>query len=109
MLEMAYGLPYKHDDHKTAINLIDAQLARNSQVAFAREQDRLEMIQFLHVARVESSNRKTSDLELLLNQIAGIFKPDEEAPEDDNTLQAALLAQACKTNFEHRGASLSSC
>ena len=47
---------------------------------------------------------KTLDLELLLNQIGGIFKPDEEASEDDDTLQAAISAQVRKTNFEHRGA-----
>jgi hypothetical protein len=41
MIEMAYGLPYKHDYHKTATNLIDAQLKLekiNSQITFAREQ-----------------------------------------------------------------------
>ncbi len=32
-----------------------------------------------------------------------IFKPDEEAPEEDNSLQAALSAQASKS-FEHQGA-----
>ena len=31
-------------------------------------------------------------------------QPDEETPEDDNTLQAALSAQIRKTNFQHQGA-----
>ncbi len=30
MIEMAYGLPYKHEDTTTAINLVDAQLELNS-------------------------------------------------------------------------------
>ena len=44
------------------------------------------------------------DLELLLNQIEGIFKPDEEAPENDDLLQATMSAQVRKTNNENRGA-----
>jgi hypothetical protein len=28
MVEMAYGLQYKHDDHTAAINLIDAQFEK---------------------------------------------------------------------------------
>ena len=105
MVAMANGLPYKHDDHTTAINLIDSQLEKiNAQSVFAREQDRLEMIRILHAARVESGNEKSLDLELLLYQIGGIFKPDEEAPENDESLQAALSAQVCKTNYENRGA-----
>ncbi len=45
-VEMQYGfkLLYKHDFHKTAINLIDAQLEIqdiNLQTNFAREQDRV--------------------------------------------------------------------
>jgi hypothetical protein len=43
-------------------------------------------------------------LELLLNQIGGIFKPDEEAPEEDESLQGTLSIQVCKTNYENRGA-----
>ena len=72
MVEMAHGLPYKHDDHTTAINLINTQLEKsNAQAVFAREQDRLEMIRVLHANRVESGNGKILDLqvELLLNQI----------------------------------------
>ena len=84
MVEMAFGLPYKHDDHTTAIQFIDAQLEKiNSQAVFGREQDRLEMIRILHAARVEAGAGKDLDLELLLNQIGGIFKPDEEAKEND--------------------------
>ena len=38
MVKMAYGLQYKHEDHTTAINLIDEQLEKiNSQVPLARE------------------------------------------------------------------------
>ena len=49
MVEMAYGLPYKHDDHTTAINLINSQWERiNLQHIFAREQDQFEMIRILH-------------------------------------------------------------
>ena len=76
MVKMAYGLPFKHDDHTTAINLINAQLEKiNAQKVFAREKDGLEMIIILHAARVDSGNGETLDLELLLNQIGGIFKP----------------------------------
>ena len=63
-----------------------------------------EMIRVLHAARVESENGKILGLELLLNRIGGIFKPDEEAPEDDDTLQAALSAQVRRTNYENCGA-----
>ncbi len=52
MVEMAYGLPYKSEDHTTALQLIDAQLEKiNSQANFARKQDRLEAIRVLHAAR----------------------------------------------------------
>jgi hypothetical protein len=44
------------------------------------------------------------DLELLLNQVGGIFKPDEDGQEKDITLQAALSAQVRKTNYENCGA-----
>ncbi len=67
------------------------------------------MIRILHATRVESGNGKPLDLEILLNLIGGIFKPDEGAPEDDDTLQSALSAQICKTNFEHRGAAAYDC
>ena len=78
MVEMAYGLPYKHDIHTTAINLIDKQLEKiNSLMVLAREQDRLEMMRFLHAAGVDPGNGMNLDLELLLNQIRGIFKPED--------------------------------
>ena len=54
MIEMAYGLSYKEDNHTTAIMFINAQSEKiNSQAVFAREQDRLKMIWILHAARVE--------------------------------------------------------
>ncbi len=34
------------------------------------------MIRILHAARVQSGNGKMLDLELLLNQVGGIFKPN---------------------------------
>ena len=58
------------------------------------------MKRVLHAARVESGNGKSLDLELLLNQIGGKFKPDEEAPENYESLQAALSAQVQWTNYE---------
>ena len=70
MVEMAYGLPYKEDDHTTAIQFIDAQLEKiNSQAVFGWEQDRLEMIRVLHAARVEAGDGKDLDMEILLNLI----------------------------------------
>ena len=104
MVEMAFGLPYKQDDHTTAMQFIDAQLEKiNSQAVFAREQDRLEMIRVLHAARVDSDNGKDLDMEILLNLIGGIFKPEDEAAGDDQSLQAALTAQVRRTNYENRG------
>ena len=67
MVEMAHGLPYKHEDHTTAIKFIDAQLEKiNSQAVFAREHERLEMIRVLHAARVEAGNGKDLDMEIRL-------------------------------------------
>ena len=75
MVEMAHGLPYKEEDHTTAIQFIDAQLEKiNSQAVFGREQDRLEMIRILHAARVDAGNGRDLDMEILLNQVGGIFK-----------------------------------
>jgi hypothetical protein len=98
MVEMAYGLPYKHEDTTVAINLVDAQLEQYLyQSLFARDQDRFEMMRILNV---EYSKGKTLDLELLLNRIGSIFKPIEvEAPEDE-TLQAALTAQIPKSEYK---------
>ena len=104
MIEVAYGLSCKEDDHTTAILFIDAHFEKiNSQAVFAREQDRLEMIRILHAARVDAGSGKDLDLELLLNQIGDIFKPDEEPKENDESLQAALSAQVRKSNYENRG------
>ena len=104
---MAYGLRLsKDDDHTTAIDLIDAQLEKiNSQAVFAREQDRLdsEMIRVLHAARVEAGDGKDLDMEILLNLIGGIFKPEEEAAGDEELLQAALSAQVRKPTYANRG------
>ena len=86
------------------MQFIDAQLEKiNSQAVFAREQDRLEMIRTLHAARVDADNGTILDMEILLNLIGGIFKPDEEAAVDDESLQAAMSAQIRKTNYENRG------
>ncbi len=62
------------------------------------------MIRILHAARKGSGNGKVLDLELLLSQVGGIFKPDEDCLEEDNNLQVALSAQVRKTIYEDRGA-----
>ena len=104
MVEMAYGLPYKEDDHPTAIQFIDAQLEKNNlQAVFGREQDRLEMIRVLHAARVEAGNGKDLDTEILLNQVGGFFKPEEEEAGDEESLQTALSAQVRRPTYENRG------
>ncbi len=42
MIKMIYDLPYKSEDHMTAIWFIDAQLEKiNTHASFAREEDRL--------------------------------------------------------------------
>ncbi len=72
MIKMAYRLPYTHDDHKTAINVIEAQLEKiHWQTNFAQEQDRLKVVRILHAEciQVEVGKCKTLDLELLLNQV----------------------------------------
>ncbi len=59
MVEMAYGLPHKHEDSTVAINLVDAQLEQDlSQSPFARDQDRFEMMRILNEERVEYSKGK---------------------------------------------------
>ncbi len=99
MIEMIYSLQYTYKDHTTAIWFIHAQLEKiNTHASFAREEDQLKMIQTLHAARVELGSGKILALELLLNQVRGIFKPEDEGLEDDLTLQAALSAQVRKTN-----------
>ncbi len=101
MVEMAYGLPYQHEDSTVAINLVDAQLEQDlSQSQFARDQDRFEMIRVLNEEHMEYSKGKSPDLEQLLNKIRSIFKHiEEEAPEDE-TLQAALIAKISKSEFQ---------
>jgi hypothetical protein len=60
MVEMAHGLPYKHEDSKVAINLIDSQLEQDlSQSPFARDQDRFKMMQILNVECVEYSKGRS--------------------------------------------------
>ena len=67
------------------------------------------MIRKLHAARVESGNGKSLDFELLLNQIGGIFKPNEEAPENDESFQAVMSAQVRNTNYENKSAAAYTC
>ena len=79
MVEMAYGLPYKHEDSTVAINIADAQLELDlSQAPFANHQERFEMMRILNDERVEYSKGKALDLELLLNRIGNVFKPIED-------------------------------
>ena len=103
MTEMANVLPYKHEDSTTAVNLVDAQLELDSvQAPFAREKKRFEVMRILNAKRVEYSKGKTLDLELLLNRTGSVFKPYGEEPLEDDSLQAALLAQVRKSNYDHR-------
>jgi hypothetical protein len=100
MIKMTYCLQYKYEDHTAAILFIDVQLEKiNTHASFAREEDLLEMIRTQHAARVESGNGRVLDLELLMNQTGGIFKPDKEGPEEDITLQAALPSPGTDTCF----------
>ena len=46
---------------------------------------------------------KDLDMEILLNLIGGIFKPEKEAAGDEESLQAALSAQVRKLTYEIRG------
>ena len=95
MVEMAYGLPNKEDDHTTAIQFIDEQLDKiNSQAIFGREQDRLEMIRVLHAARVEAGNGKGLDMDVILNLIGGIFEPEEEAAGDEESLRGSISSSS---------------
>ena len=59
--------------------------------------------QILHAARVDSDNGTTLDMEIILNLISGIFKPEDESAGYEASLQAALSAQVRRTNYEHRG------
>jgi hypothetical protein len=101
MVEMAYGLPYQHEDSTVAINLVDAQLERDlSQSPFARDQGLFEMIRILNEERVEYSKGKQPNLEQLLNKIRSIFKLIEEEALEDEALQAALTAQIRKSEYQ---------
>ena len=44
-------------------------------------------------------------MEILLNLIGRLFKPDEETAGDEESLQAALSAQVRKHTYENRGMS----
>ena len=101
MVEMAHGLPYKHEDSTVAINLVDAQLELDlSQATFAKEQERFEMMRILNDERVEYSKGKVLELELLLNRIGSVFKPVEDDTPEEESLQAALSAQVRKNEYK---------
>ena len=54
MVEMAYGLPYKHEDSTVAITIVDAQLELDlSQAPFAKDQERFYMMWILKGEPVE--------------------------------------------------------
>jgi hypothetical protein len=81
---MTDGLQYKEEYLMTATIFNDAQWEKiNSQASFAKEQDQLEKIRISHTARVESENGQKLGLELLCNQVWGIFNPDKEMQEED--------------------------
>ena len=61
MVQMADGLPYKHEDFTVSINLAHAQLGLDiPQSPFAKEQERFEM---MNKERVEYSKGEVLDLE----------------------------------------------
>ena len=92
MVEMAYGLPYKHEDSTVAINIVDAQLELDlSQALFAKEQERFEMMLILNDERVEYSKGKALELELLLNRIGSVFKPVDDETPDEHCLDLAKV------------------
>jgi hypothetical protein len=87
MVEMAYGLPYKHEASTVAINIVDSQLELDlSQAPFAKDQERFEMMRMLNDARVEYSKGKVLDRELLLKGIGSVFKPIEDGTPDEESL-----------------------
>ncbi len=67
---------------------------------FAKEQDRLGNST---CSSCGSGRRKDFRPLIIVQSNRGIFKPDEEAPEDDGSLQAALSAQVRKTDYKNRG------
>ncbi len=99
---MAYGLPYKHEDSTVAIDLVDAPLLveqDSSQSPSAWKQERFEMIRILNEKRVEYSKGKKLDLEWLLNRIGSISQPIEGETPEDESLQAALMAQVRQNEY----------
>ena len=101
MVEMAHGLPYKHEDSTVAINLVDAQLELDlSQSPFAKDQEIFEMMRMLNDERVEYSKGKVLDRELLLNRIGSVFKPVEDDTPEEESPQAALSAQVRKNEYK---------
>ncbi len=104
---MFYGLPYKSEDYTTALQLINEQWKINLQANFARERDRLEAIRVLYAAHLQAENGHKLDLRLLLDQLGGVFRPEEVTPEDEGSLHAVLLAQVRKPNYENIGSSQS--
>ena len=104
MVEMAHGLPYKHEDSTVAINLVDAQLELDlSQAPFEKDQERFEKMRILRDERVEYSKGKALELELLLNRIGSVFKPIEDDTPEEECLQAALSAQVRKNEYKGPG------
>ena len=61
------------------------------------------MIRVLHAARVEAGNGKDLDMEILLNQVGGIFKAEDEAASHEDSLQAALSDNVQRQNYANRG------
>ena len=57
------------------------------------------MIIILHAARVDSENGRDLDMEILLNQVSGIFKAEEEAGSNEDSLQAALSANVQRPKY----------
>ena len=79
-----------------ANNFVIVQLdaKKDSEQQFANEQERLVMTRVLHDYKTAYETNGHIDLEGLFNQLGPIiFKPEVESPED-NSLQAAMMAQA---------------
>ena len=52
---------------------------------------------------MEAGNGKDLDMEILLNQVGGIFKAEEETANNEDSLQAALSANVQRQNYANRG------
>ena len=50
--------------------------------------------------RVEYSKGKTIGLESLLNRISSVFKPIDDETSEDESLQVALTAHVCKSEYK---------